>query len=197
MGRSCMAWGIVIWQRRSCMIKRRVAWQKKESSRTISRVLCVRANVSAIYPIHESPHGFSVLPSTGSRAGNPGGGSIHELAAPKMHSRTCHHAAGELLPHLLTISDIRRASSGMMGLVSMAVVVFFCITQPLRTASILGSGMPCAARTFLSTWPWAGAWATSSGRLSGCFPDAKIKVFCRLGHLCLALIMDCGLIFYV
>ena len=28
-------------------------------------------------------------------------------------------------------------------------VVFFCITQPSRTPSILGSGMPYAARTFL------------------------------------------------
>ena len=104
MGRSCMAWGIVIWQRRSCMIKRRVAWQKKESSRTISRVLCVRANVSAIYPIHESPHGFSVLPSTGSRAGNPGGGSIHELAAPKMHSR---HVTMPLVSSYLTFSPFQ------------------------------------------------------------------------------------------
>ena len=97
MGKSCMA-------KEELYDKRRVAWQKEESSRTISRVLCVRANVSAIYPIHESPHGFSVLPSTGSRAGNPGGGSIHELAAPKMHSR---HVTMPLVSSYLTFSPFQ------------------------------------------------------------------------------------------
>jgi len=80
------------------------------------------------------PQAFYPLPNN--RAGNPDGGSIHELAAPKMHSQMCHHTAGELLPHLLTLA--------------MMAVIFFCITQPSRTACKLASGMPFAARTFLS-----------------------------------------------
>ena len=52
-----------------------------------------------------------------------------------------------------------------------AVVVFFCITQPSRTASTLGSGMPCAARTFL-LW----LCRTTSDRPSGCFPAAKVRL---------------------
>ena len=52
-----------------------------------------------------------------------------------------------------------------------SVVIFFCITQLSQTASTLGSGMPCAARTFL--FRHIGAY---SDRLSDCFLSTKLGI---------------------
>lgn len=76
----------------------------------------------------------SVLPSASDE--QPSDGSLHKLAAPKTHLPRCHHRAGELLPHLLTLTG-------------KPAVVFFCVTQPSLTACTFASGTLCAARTFL------------------------------------------------
>lgn len=129
---------------------------------------------SVIYLCHESPHDSSVLPSGlgGQPSSDPScpikeqwqsRASLHELAAPKMHSRLCHHTAGRLLPCLLTLTcrNVCIKNTRIHLIVSSVcvripdcnwkrqAVIFFCITQPSRTPSILGSGMPYAARTFL------------------------------------------------
>ena len=112
---------------------------KKENSRPISRVLFLkrlspmfrrlsfiqtlcRHKVQAFYP-----------PAW---AGSPHSAGIRELAAPKMHSR---YVTIPLVGSYPTFSPL-----------PLRAVIFFCITQPSRTPSILGSGMPYAARTFLS-----------------------------------------------
>ena len=98
----------------------------------------------------------SVLPST--LGGLPSNGSLHELAAPKMHSQC---VTTLLVGSYPTFSPLLHRSGA---------VVFFCITQPSRTASILGSRMPCAARTFLFR-----SVRTASDEPSDCFPTAKIS----------------------
>ena len=88
-----------------------------------------------IYLICMSPHSSSVLPSASGE--QPSNSSLHELAAPKMHSR---HVAMALVGSYPAFSPLPRRGGA---------VVFFCITHPSRSATILGSGMLCAARTFL------------------------------------------------
>ena len=97
-----------------------------------------------------------LLRPSSTRAGYPLSGGLHELAAPKMHSR---HVTMPLVSSYLTFSPF---------LPRRTVVIFFCITQPLRTASTLGSGMPCAARTFLFQ-----LFRAASDRPPGCFLFAK------------------------
>src|SRR5574344_870153 len=86
---------------------------------------------------HLMAQAFYPLPNNW--AGYPDGGSLHELAASKMHSQ---HVTILLVSSYLTFSPFRQRRASI-------VVFFFCITQPSRTASIFGSGMPYAARTFL------------------------------------------------
>ena len=100
-------------------------------------------------------------------------GSLHELAAPEMHSQCVttplvgsYPAFSPLLHPRRQVQDVKSFAHLQHG-----AVVFFCITQPLRTASILGSGMPCAARTFLSQFHKE----TDSDRPSGCFSTAKVR----------------------
>ncbi len=117
-------------------------FSEKSSSRTISRVLYLHPKVRCLSFIqtlcrHKAQCYKPPAFYPPAWAGYPYSAGLHELAAPKMHSRVCHHTAGGLLPHLLTLTPC-------------GAVVFFCITQPSRIPSILGSGMPCAARTFLS-----------------------------------------------
>ena len=98
---------------------------------------------------HHVPQAFYPLPW----AGYPHSGSIHELAAPKMHSQ---RVATLLVGSYPTFSPLPREA-----------VVFFCITQPSRTASTLGSRMPYAARTFLFRQNVA------SDELHNCFSHCK------------------------
>ena len=89
---------------------------------------------------------FYPLPNC--RAGNPDGGSLHELAAPKMHSRRVTTPLVGSYPTFSPFQSIRAPNHAIKNR-HKTVVIFFCIAQPSRTASTLGSGMPCAARTFL------------------------------------------------
>lgn len=58
--------------------------------------------MSVIYLDIMLPLYSSVLPcSSDEQSSNA---TIHELAAPKMHSQKCHHSAGRLLPYLLTLT---------------------------------------------------------------------------------------------
>lgn len=91
----------------------------------------------------------------------PACASLHELAAPKMHSR---YVTTPLVGSYPAFSPL-----------PFRAVVFFCMTQPSRTASTLGSGMPCAARTFLSPSVQIQArHLSASDKPSNCFPPAKI-----------------------
>ena len=139
-------------------IKRKQSDYKPGSVRTISQFSTDEACLSFIYSMSH-PMAQAFYPPPNNRAGYPGGGGLHELAAPKMHSR---HVTVPLVSSYLTFSPF---------LPGEAVVLFFCITQPSRTASTLGSGMPCAARTFL-VW----LCRTTSDRPSGCFPAAKVRL---------------------
>ena len=65
----------------------------------------------------------------------------------QMEQPTCHHAVGGLLPHLLTLTS--NGTIPMKGRTLPEAVVFFFRHLPSPIASILGSGAPCAARTFL------------------------------------------------
>ena len=153
---------------------------KKESRRTISRVLFrppKATSLSFIYSMsHPMAQAFYPLPNY--RAGNPNGGSLHELAAPKMHSR---HVTVPLVGSYPTFSPFQSLHQSKSPKVfpnpiyshTETVVIFFCIAQPSRTASTLGSGMPCAARTFLL--PPIIWWF--SDRPSDCFHIAKLTFF--------------------
>ena len=126
-------------------------------------------------------------PPPNCRAGDPCGGGLHELAAPKMHSQ---HVTMLLVSSYLTFSPFQPPTIAINHVVEQvhaevrlrakakvrAVVIFFCITQPSRTASTLGSGMPCAARTFLFQPPSPRRKAASD-RPSGCFQAAKVRPF--------------------
>ena len=105
------------------------------SSWPVSRVLYRFATMSVIYLHRMSPCGWYVAfyPLTSDE--QPSSVSIHELAASKIHSRMCHHTAGGLLPHLLTLTPC-------------GAVILFCITQPSRTPSIFGSGIALCCPDF-------------------------------------------------
>lgn len=80
--------------------------------------------------------------------------------SPQMARPADHPTAGGLLHRLLTLTRrCRRA------------VVFFCHILPSPTASIFGSGVPCAARTFLPHPSGAG------DRPEHCFPSTKVHQF--------------------
>ena len=80
--------------------------------------------VLVIYLIPASPQGFSGLPSDVGRATLVNAG-LHDLTTPKTYSPSCHHAAGGLLPHLLTLTPFP---------VGIVAVVFFYVTPPLQIA---------------------------------------------------------------
>ena len=161
----------------------------KESSRSVSRVLCLPCWGRCLSFIYSGRHrpAPAFYPLTSDE--QPSRVSLHELAVSKMHSQECHHPAGGLLPHLLTLTPgslsfdwLRNQCSKVPNFCS--AVVFFCITQPSRTPSILGSGMLCTARTFLSDVQLVSAFAFAltlpSDRPSDCcfrFQCAKLIVF--------------------
>ena len=70
--------------------------------------------------------------------GTPSNDGIHELAAPRWHSPTITR---RLVVSYTTFSPLPRTSTA---------VTFFCRHLPSPTASTFGSGVPFAARTFLS-----------------------------------------------
>ena len=133
--------------------------------------------MSVIYLLHESPHGSSVLPCSSGE--QPSSATIHELAASKVYSQSCRHAAGGLLPRLLTLTHPPAAVRQTVR----HAVVFFYTAQPSRAASIFGSGMLCAARTFLSHVRME---QPATDRPSALFQVAKVRFFLHLCKLCVA-----------
>ena len=147
----------------------------KKSSRTVSRVLYVSTDgwwhVSVIYLLHESPHGSSVLPSTAwapallhccSDLRQLGRATLYRVVYMNLQLPRCTADMSPCRWWALT--------SPSHHFCPKAVVIFFCITQPSRTASTLGSGMPYAARTFLFR-----LYRAASDRPSGCFRTTKVR----------------------
>ena len=95
--------------------------------------------VPVIYLLRRSPYGSSILPSIVSRmtsGGLPSADGLHELAAPSRPSQT--------ITRLLVVSYTTFSP------LPFRAVIFFCRRLLSPIASIFGSGMPYAARTFLS-----------------------------------------------
>ena len=81
-------------------IKRKQSDYKPGSVRTISQFSTDEACLSFIYSMSH-PMAQAFYPPPNNRAGYPGGGGLHELAAPKMHSR---HVTVPLVSSYLTFS---------------------------------------------------------------------------------------------
>ena len=152
---------------------------KKESSAPISRVLypyrqeAIRTPV--IYLVPESPLGSSTLPSTVARRQSdepPSICGLHELTAPRWHSLAITR---QLVVSYTTFSPLpdtkpRRMLKAPSLRNKFRAVVFFYRHLLSPIASIFGSGMPYAARTFLSHPPVENA----SDKPEHCFRNAKI-----------------------
>ena len=118
----------------------------KKSSWPISRVLCLaKGKVPVIYLRCMSPYNFSGLPSDMGRATLVGVG-LHDLTTPKMHSPTCYHAAGGLLPHLLTLTKPFHLSKEHLEKPGGSFLLHY---STFADSFPLGSRMLCVARTFL------------------------------------------------
>ena len=121
-----------------------ICFFNKKSSASISRVLYYNPMgiiVLVIYLLHKSPHASSVLPSIASllrtRAGNPQSMVYANLQSPDETASMSPYCWWSLTPP----SHPYRKS---------AVIFFFqLLLSPV--ASILGSGVPFTARTFLSS----------------------------------------------
>ena len=97
-----------------------------------------RKAVPVIYLVHKSPCGSSILPSIVYSGGQPSDDGIHELAAPSRYS--------PMITHWLVVSY---TTFSPLPLRRKAVVFFYRhLLSPI--ASTFRSGVPCAARTFLS-----------------------------------------------
>ena len=118
---------------------------QKESIVPISRVLCRPEPASAIYLLRTSPCASSVLPSIAAEAFGRATldvDGLHELAASSGNSTTVTRRLVVSYTRLLTLAPSLAKRGG--------AVVFFSPDQPSPTASTFRSGVPCAARTFLS-----------------------------------------------
>ncbi len=151
---------------------------KKESSAPISRVLYLpqeREQVPVIYLVPESPLGSSTLPSAAARRQSdepPSICGLHELTAPRWHSLTITR---QLVVSYTTFSPLpdtkpRRMLKASSLRNKFRAVIFFYRHLLSPIASIFGSGMPYAARTFLSHPPVENA----SDKPEHCFRNAKI-----------------------
>lgn len=125
---------------------------------------------SVIYLRRMSPSGSSGLPSDVGRATLVCAG-IHDLTTPKMHSPTCHHAAGGLLPRLLTLTMPRHGGC------------FLLHYSAFADSFPLGSRMLCVARTFLFRL------AASATDRPTAFRAAKIRTFIELVKFCFGIRM--------
>ena len=113
----------------------------------------IRAPV--IYLVPESPLGSSTLPSAAARRQSdepPSICGLHELTAPRWHSLTITR---QLVVSYTTFSPLpdtkpRRMLKAPSLRNKFRAVVFFYRHLLSPIASSFGSGMPCAARTFLS-----------------------------------------------
>ena len=134
---------------------------QKKGSAPISRVLFRKASHAALCHLSNLQVTLQLKRSTLHRLCRvgraPSNDGLHELAASSRHSPNDHPSAGGLLHHLLTLTGTKPA------------VVLFCLSLLSPIASIFGSGVPYAARTFLSPH--------NMGPAAGpgiCFPGAKI-----------------------
>ena len=133
----------------------------------------IRAPV--IYLVPESPLGSSTLPSTVARRQSdepPSICGLHELTAPRWHSLAITR---QLVVSYTTFSPLpdtkpRRMLKAPSLRNKFRAVVFFYRHLLSPIASIFGSGMPYAARTFLSHPPVENA----SDKPEHCFRNAKI-----------------------
>ncbi len=131
--------------------------KRKESSAPISRVLYLpqeRKQVPVIYLVPESPLGSSTRPSTVAQRQSdepPSISALHELTAPRWHSLAITR---QLVVSYTTFSPLpdtkpRRMLKAPSLRNKFRAVVFFYRHLLSPIASIFGSGMPFAARTFL------------------------------------------------
>ena len=123
----------------------------------------IRAPV--IYLVPESPLGSSTLPSAAARRQSdepPSICGLHELTAPRWHSLTITR---QLVVSYTTFSPLLSSLRNKFR-----AVIFFYRHLLSPIASIFGSGMPYAARTFLSHPPVENA----SDKPEHCFRNAKI-----------------------
>ena len=133
----------------------------------------IRAPV--IYLVPESPLGSSTLPSAAARRQSdepPSICGLHELTAPRWHSLAITR---QLVVSYTTFSPLpdtkpRRMQKASSLRNKFRAVIFFYRHLLSPIASIFGSGMPYAARTFLSHPPVENA----SDKPEHCFRNAKI-----------------------
>ena len=122
-----------------------------KSSESVSRVLFLisRNQASVIYLSDKSPCHFSGLPSDMERAAllTPVYMTLQHLRRTDL---ICHHTAGRLLPHLLTLTTSPKRNGGY----------FLLRYSTLADSFLLGSRLLFVARTFL-LHTLAGAYATN------------------------------------
>ena len=105
--------------------------------------------VPVIYLVPESPLGSSTLPSAAARRQSdepPSICGLHELTAPRWHSLAITR---QLVVSYTTFSPLPDTTPSWIR-DKFRAVIFFCRHLLSPIASSFGSGMPCAARTFLS-----------------------------------------------
>ena len=141
--------------------------KRKQCPYKPSSVFLLKIRMSVIYLVPKSPLGSSTLPSTAARRQSdepPSICGLHELTAPRWHSLTITR---QLVVSYTTFSPLpdtkpRRMLKASSLRNKFRAVIFFYRHLLSPIASIFGSGMPYAARTFLSH-PHEGMPATSRG----------------------------------
>ena len=164
----------------AAMLKKRKQCPCKPSSVFLYQICCYAVFIpdirtSVIYLVPKSPLGSSTLPSTAALRQSdepPSICGIHELTAPRWHSLAITR---QLVVSYTTFSPLpdtkpRRMLKAPSLRNKFRAVVFFYRHLLSPIASIFGSGMPYAARTFLSHPPVENA----SDKPEHCFRTAKV-----------------------
>ena len=137
---------------KAAMLKKRKQCPCKPSSVFLYQICCYAVfisdiRMSVIYLVPKSPLGSSTLPSTAALRQSdepPSICGIHELTAPRWHSLAITR---QLVVSYTTFSPLLSPPHSKSKIVK--AVIFFCRHLLSPIASIFGSGMPYAARTFL------------------------------------------------
>ena len=139
----------------------------KKNSEPVSRVLYSFAGMLAIYLRTTSPLSSIVLPSGSD--GPPSrlcrlvssisSAGLHELSTPGVHSIDI---TADLVSSYLTFSPLPHGRGGLSLLHLLTLADLF----------LLGSGMPCVARTFLS-------FSAAASRFTVCFWVQSYKTFLK------------------
>ena len=155
------------------MLKKRKQCPCKPSSVFLYQICCYAVFIpdirtSVIYLVPKSPLGSSTLPSTAALRQSdepPSICGIHELTAPRWHSLAITR---QLVVSYTTFSPLPDTTPAWIRDKFRAVIFFYRhLLSPI--ASSFGSGMPYAARTFLSHLKDA------SDRPEHCFRHAKVQ----------------------